>query len=338
MSHSIDSNGRVRLAPLEVGPVTPQRLKEWLDAGSLETLTAAFPLVDNFRTRRVIADRIGEKPSPLAAACLIRCLASAHDESLRAEIRRKLLGMDADMVTAQLEYVPGAAESVVAVELLAALRTDASVDPLTRALADRNPAIRAQAIPGLAAMMEPTDEWLDYLAGVVGSDADAAVRMAAARALQAVDSREAFNRLDVASQQPNFDANLAPVLESMREKHGSGRAKKLKETAKTSADRGPGLGAREIGMILGALALVGLVGAWLLGSARSISRPSVPFRSEIDEDAKRNAHRLEYDMQVEMARVANQLRAEAGEPPVATPTPYAGYPEGGGEAGGPGAN
>lgn len=321
-SASADATGRIRLRAIDPGPVTMQRVKEWLDGSRLEELTAAFPMIDNFRTRRVVIDKLAESATPLGAACLVKVLTTLHDENLANEIRKKLLTMDTDMVTAQVEYSPSDPGRGAAVALLAVLKTEGSVEPLSNALGDVDPGVRASAVTGLAAMIDPSQDWIEHLMAMVRTDPDAGVRMAAARALQAIDTKEVFNLLDMASQDPNFDPLVKPVVEALRERHGSGRAAKLKTQA--SEEKGPGLlgglTGRDIAFIVGGIAVIVLVGFFISGSVKQMAQP-VTLPPMTDE--KRNSGICSsYKAAVESNAEINRLAAAEGMVwPTPTPLP-----------------
>lgn len=306
-------SGRIRVRELDVAPVTPQRLKEWLDGGRLEELAAAYPLVDNVRTSRMIVERISAERSPLAAACLIHILSRTTDDQLGNEIRKNLAGFPPDVVLGQLDYSPERRGRQSTVSVYAMLKHEGAVEPLTAALGDGDPEVRATALAGLADMIEASDEWIGHLADTMKSDPHAKVRAVAARALKAIDTPAAFDAFDVASQSAGFDAALLPLLEEMRAARGGGRAAKLKRAAEGAGKAGPlaSIGTREIAIAGVVFSVLALVGVFFFSQVRAVTTPTVPFdpgkkrtTAEIEEGRKRESEIFD--------EVRRRLEAEDG--------------------------
>ncbi len=237
---AVSSAPKTAIKEVEMGEVSTTQLKAWMTEGNLEMLANAYSHVDNFRTRRVVIDKVGEKSSPLAAACLVRMLAQTHDENLNGDIIKKLLGFDHDMLGRELVYDPNDPKSKVAVvTVLAALKSEPTVEPLTLALSDPDYHVRVKAIEGLAEILEPSQEWIDHLANIVKTEPESSVRVrvAAATALQKIGTREAFMALDQASKESKFDNELQTISEELGSKYRSGgvsdkRKTKMQEDAK----------------------------------------------------------------------------------------------------------
>lgn len=253
----------ISFSEVEVGEVTNAKIKSWLDQESYAELGSAYPLVDNFRTRRLIIDKVSEKTSPVSLTALIHMLCYEHDEKSIQYVTKKILAFPPEMILAEAKYEPTDIKYKTAViTVFAAMRNQNCVKQLTQALRDRDASIRAHAIDGLAAIVKPSAEWLKELARIVGEDRDANVRLAAARALQTVNTEEAFQELNAIAIQKELDKNIKMILDEMSAKFltqrlEESRAKQAEEarSKRKKVRKGPDIDFKQF-LILGVVALL----------------------------------------------------------------------------------
>lgn len=225
--------GGVRFKEVPIGEVNNVSIRNWLQRGQVAELASAFPLIDNFRTRRVVADKIAEQKTPLAVCCLIHALAHEHDENAESYIRKKLRGYDLKMLVGELLYdVRDTKHKGAVVAMLAELRNEACVPGLKAALSDPDAGVRGKALTALSAVNKVDPSWLRYLGKIVLKDRDPRVRLEAAKILQGIDTMEAFLELETASKQTQFDTAIAHIHADMSKKFLKGRMQEIQAKRK----------------------------------------------------------------------------------------------------------
>lgn len=203
----------------DVGEVTNAKIKEWLKEKKSVQLASAYPLIESFRTRRTIVDRLAETKTPEVLRSMVHMICHEHDEKPIAYLVKKILTFEPSMICAELQYDPlDSKHKGALVRVLSNLREDACVAPLTKALRDRDPAVRVDAVRGLGSVVRPSGKWLQELARLVRHDRDPKVRLAAGRALQTVDTVEAFEALNDIARQTELEKTIQPIWEAMNEK------------------------------------------------------------------------------------------------------------------------
>ncbi len=305
---AVPTGARVVARDIEVGTPDAAQLKAWMAEGKLEELASAFVSTDNFRTRRIILDKVGETKSPLALACLVKMLGGSHDEKMNDEILKKILTYDPALLESQLVYDPGnTRDKVAVVTIFAALKAEFCVEPLTQALEDSDYHVKVKAIEGLSTMIEASPEWIEHLAGIIITEPanSKKVRAAAATALRDIGSRESLQALEKAIKQSPADPALTKILQSAGSKTASGqldvrkakmqeaqkkqRAQSAKE-AKSSESRFA-LNPRMIGMMAGMLGLVAFVGYGVFAWSQSRLKPAPPPKHQFLEPTPDAAER-----------------------------------------------
>ena len=95
------------------------------------------------------------------------------------------------------------------------------------------------AIQGLIFVVDPEADWIERLGRLVTEDPSAAVKLAAANGLQAIDTAEAFQALAAASRKVEFDVPLGAVHKTMQQKFLTGKVEKgrKKRRAEQAATR-----------------------------------------------------------------------------------------------------
>lgn len=215
---------------------------------SLPELTSAFPLIDNFRIRRMIIDKVSLTSSSLSLACLLNMITHEDDAKTILYIAKKITGLDADLLARELKYDRNDRKHAMAVvRVLSKVGSKRGETSLKAAMSDPDEEIRVLAIDGLSSQQGSSKQWVKELADIVRHDQAPAVKHAAAHALQSLDSVEAFEALSAASKEEKFDHTLMIVLNSMDEQFMSARkdgarARQKKEKEDLEADKKSGKG------------------------------------------------------------------------------------------------
>lgn len=268
---------RLVVNDIDVGHPSNTKLKEFIDGGKLEELACSYTVLDNFRMRRVIIDKIAENKSQLALACLIKIMGHTADNAIVADLVKKVVAYDPAMLQSQLHYDPNDNRLKLAVvTIMAALKTEYVVDPLTEALGDADPHVRAKAVEGLSEIIEASDDWIGHLGQTLTSDPDAGVRLACAKALQSAGSQAAFQTLEGAVKAGISDEPIKKILTNWGSKSQSQVSsaaldkRKAKMMEDKKKDKGKGKPTKSggskidpklvmmIGVFIGALILIGI--------------------------------------------------------------------------------
>ncbi|MBI1784232.1 HEAT repeat domain-containing protein, partial [Candidatus Sumerlaeota bacterium] len=191
-----------------------------------------------------------------------------------------------------LVYDPNDQKNKLAVVMvLAELKSESTVEPLTQALNDADYHVKVKAIDALAEMIEASPEWIEHLASIIKTEPPSSVkvRRAAALALQTIGTKESFQALDQVSRQCQFDEGLNKILAAMTEKFRGGqmegRKQKIQEEKKKKAQERQveeskfRLEPKMIGMFAMLIAFLGGLGFAIMLWAKSMG-PQVPFKPE----------------------------------------------------------
>lgn len=271
------AGARIVVNDIDVGHPSNTKLKEFIDGGKLEELASSYVVLDNFRMRRVIIDKIAENKSQLALACLIKITAHTADNAIIADILKKIVAYDPAMLQSQLAYDPNDNRLKLAVvTVMATLKAEYVVDPLTEALGDADPHVRAKAVEGLSEIIEASEDWIGHLGQTLSSDPDAGVRLACAKGLQTASTQDAFRTLESAVNAGISDEPIKKILASWGSKSQSQASstaldkRKAKMMEDKKKDKGKPAGKSStgpkfdsklltmLGVLVGSLALVAL--------------------------------------------------------------------------------
>lgn len=217
LSRSAPAPSRTRARAVDASGASNADLKEWIAEGKIEELAAAFQYLDNFRTRRIIIDKVAEPATPLAVACLLQMLDRVDDLKLKGEIRRKISEFDEELLARELRYDPNDHELKLAiVDALAGAGKEFAVEPLTRALNDPDEEVRALALGALSDVLEADEEWMNQLSMMAGRDPSSEVQLAAARALQKIGTIDSMRMLEKARREGSVGEEISELIEDMR--------------------------------------------------------------------------------------------------------------------------
>jgi len=107
----------------------------------------------------------------------------------------------------------------------------------------KDPIVRCVALNGIARAGKASEEYIPLLVDAARSDPNKGVRLAAVKAIQTMNLREAYEALEKETTKGNFDAKMFEIIDAMRGRYGAAPVKKNptqiakeKEKAKKAAE------------------------------------------------------------------------------------------------------
>lgn len=144
-----------------------------------------------------------------------------NEEHMFRQIVRLLLRADRAQICQDIEldqYSPDLQK--IAVAILGELGLRSALMKLEQALELPDPTVRSIALSGISRAGKAAHKYIPTLVKIAHADPNNNVRFSAAKAIQAMNMEEAYEALEKATNDFNFDARIYEVLEQMREQFG----------------------------------------------------------------------------------------------------------------------
>ncbi|MBN1867637.1 HEAT repeat domain-containing protein [Candidatus Sumerlaeota bacterium] len=234
----------------------------------LNDILRAYTTLSDIRTKRRIIEGLVERIPKWRIEPVLALGALETDEQLFRFIMRLLLRGDRSEICKQINlstYSPDLQK--VAVIVLSELGVRSALAKLEKALQLNDPIVRTVAAHGIARAGRAAAAYIPKLIETVVSDPNLEVRRSAAKALNTMGIKEAYQALEDAAGKHRFDAEIYTELEEMREVFGSGRRSTAKAPpGKTkAAGRGGMTPQQKQNMIKAAVILVVILAALAFG-------------------------------------------------------------------------
>jgi hypothetical protein len=202
-------------------------LKNMFEEGRLDLILQTYAALPGTRVKQRIVEGLLERLDQWKIEPILAAAALENDEKMFRQILRLLLKGDKARICQQIQlqsYSPDLQK--VAVTVLGELGLRSSILKLKDALVMKDPIVRCVALNGIARAGKAAEEYIPLLVDAARSDPNKGVRLAAVKAIQTMNLREAYEALEKETAKGNFDAKMFEIIDAMREKYGAAPVKK----------------------------------------------------------------------------------------------------------------
>ena len=202
-------------------------LKNMFEEGRLDLILQTYAALPGTRVKQRIVEGLLERLDQWKIEPILAAAALENDEKMFRQILRLLLKGDKAKICQQIQlqsYSPDLQK--VAVTVLGELGLRSSLLKLKDALVMKDPIVRCVALNGIARAGKAAEEYIPLLVDAAKSDPNKGVRLAAVKAIQTMNLREAYEALEKETSKGNFDAKMFEIIDAMREKYGAAPIKK----------------------------------------------------------------------------------------------------------------
>jgi len=219
-------------------------LKNMFEEGRLDLILQTYAALPGTRVKQRIVEGLLERLEQWKIEPILAAAALENDEKMFRQILRLLLKGDKAKICQQIQlqsYSPDLQK--VAVTVLGELGLRSALPKLKDALVMKDPIVRCVALNGIARAGKASEEYIPLLVDAARSDPNKGVRLAAVKAIQTMNLREAYEALEKETTKGNFDAKMFEIIDAMRGRYGAAPVKKNptqiakeKEKAKKAAE------------------------------------------------------------------------------------------------------
>jgi len=202
-------------------------LKNMFEEGRLDLILQTYAALPGTRVKQRIVEGLLERLEQWKIEPILAAAALENDEKMFRQILRLLLKGDKARICQQIQlqsYSPDLQK--VAVTVLGELGLRSSILKLKDALVMKDPIVRCVALNGIARAGKAAEEYIPLLVDAARSDPNKGVRLAAVKAIQTMNLREAYEALEKETPKGKFDAKMFEIIDAMREKYGAAPVKK----------------------------------------------------------------------------------------------------------------
>jgi hypothetical protein len=202
-------------------------LKNMFEEGRLDLILQTYAALPGTRVKQRIVEGLLERLDQWKIEPILAAAALENDEKMFRQILRLLLKGDKARICQQIQlqsYSPDLQK--VAVTVLGELGLRSSILKLKDALVMKDPIVRCVALNGIARAGKAAEEYIPLLVDAARSDPNKGVRLAAVKAIQTMNLREAYEALEKETPKGKFDAKMFEIIDAMREKYGAAPVKK----------------------------------------------------------------------------------------------------------------
>ena len=202
-------------------------LKNMFEEGRLDLILQPYAALPGTRVKQRIVEGLLERLDQWKIEPILAAAALENDEKMFRQILRLLLKGDKARICQQIQlqsYSPDLQK--VAVTVLGELGLRSSILKLKDALVMKDPIVRCVALNGIARAGKAAEEYIPLLVDAARSDPNKGVRLAAVKAIQTMNLREAYEALEKETPKGKFDAKMFEIIDAMREKYGAAPVKK----------------------------------------------------------------------------------------------------------------
>jgi hypothetical protein len=219
-------------------------LKSMFEEGRLDLILQTYAALPGTRVKQRIVEGLLERLEQWKIEPILAAAALENDEKMFRQILRLLLKGDKAKICQQIQlqsYSPDLQK--VAVTVLGELGLRSALPKLKDALVMKDPIVRCVALNGIARAGKASEEYIPLLVDAARSDPNKGVRLAAVKAIQTMNLREAYEALEKETAKGSFDGKMFEIIDAMRGKYGAEPVKKNptqiakeKEKAKKAAE------------------------------------------------------------------------------------------------------
>jgi hypothetical protein len=171
------------------------------------------------RVKRLVVDWLVKHVEMLGVTPLLSVGSIETDEEMFRYMMRELLKLDRSAVCKQIEVETCPRPLLqVAVVLLSELGLRSALPKLQKCVEVGDAVVRSVALHGIGRSGEAAEPLVPLLLRTVELDSDKNVRLAAAKALQAMNTRKVYEAFEQKAHEVSLDPAVAHVLEELRAK------------------------------------------------------------------------------------------------------------------------
>ena len=212
------------------------QVQKMFKEGRVYDIIRSYATVSNIRVKKHIIEGLAEHLNDWHIEPLLAVGAVERDEAVFRHILRVLLRHDRVALSQQIQidnYSPDLLR--VAAAVLGELGVRSAVPKLGRCLTNADSIVRENAAKGLGRLGEAASQHIPVLVELLRKDPKVDVRQAAAKALNAINTKEAYEAFETAANNSRFDEVIYGELDQMRARYGEDYKKTPEKGKKKSA-------------------------------------------------------------------------------------------------------